>query len=380
MSFQGGDISKVVDALKSGKDPHAALDGDTGTSSSSNSSMNQGLTDDDLVINSWESTQDSDGDTPATDPSDPTEGQETADTRKDSDSQQKKVSSGSKNIKRIPVDKGKSHIEVNYDDRKAIDDAFLKAHGFRRAYAERDQYQRKYTELETKFKEVNEPYSRLDEAWRTAGIRGVIDLLEGREGAYEAHIQSQVERANFLRKATPEQVEALQAKELAEKQAREVARIRKENEDFRKQVASEREAAETKAMESRVYPVFEKHRFQGKLGDPDDELMFDQMLWNTAMSNLAPYEEQGIDITPELVDKEFSAIARTLRKRISVQADKAASKAVEKKKQEATENVQAKAVSGYRNDSLRSEATKMIANGDTAGFFRNFGKFKGVFS
>jgi hypothetical protein len=94
---------------------------------------------------------------------------------------------------------------------------------------------------------------------------------------------------------------------------------------------------------------------------------------------LEPYEEKGIPLTADLVEKEFKSVAVALRKRINVQAEKKAARAVEQKKQEATENVQAAVSSGYRNSNLQKEASDMIRGGNLTGLLKQWNKYGSVF-
>jgi hypothetical protein len=124
-----------------------------------------------------------------------------------------------------------------------------------------------------------------------------------------------------------------------------------------------------------VNPVFEKYRFDGQLGDEADEDLFDRMLWNTTMERLKPYEAQGVELTRELLDKEFGSVAMQLRKRLNVQAEKRAAGVVEKKKQEATQSVQASTMSAYQKGGASKEANDLISKGDFTSLFKNWGKY-----
>jgi predicted ATPase with chaperone activity len=107
--------------------------------------------------------------------------------------------------------------------------------------------------------------------------------------------------------------------------------------------------------------------------------MFDEMLWNTALKRLEPYEEKGLDLTPELVEREFYNVSKALRSRIGLQAEKKASKAIEQKKREATENVQSKVMSGYKTEGAAQEARGLIDSNNLTGLLKNWGKYGSLF-
>lgn len=272
----------------------------------------------------------------------------------------------------------KRKIEIDYSDRAAIKKAHLEAAGMRKFQAERDQTTKRYQEGEAKRKELETNWQALETAFQSNGVAGLVDLLEGRNGAYKDHLAKEVDKAKFRERASPDEIDALDFKEQAEKLRKDYDRALKDNEKFKKSVTEEREAAEMKETQSRVNPVFDKYRFAGKLGDQNDEQMFDEMLWTTSLNRLKQFENEGLDISPELVDREFRATASALRKRISVAADKRVTSVIAQKKQEATENVQAKVKSGYNKNSDQEKLTKAIKDGNTGDIFKNWGSFKNI--
>lgn len=293
--------------------------------------------------------------------------------------------SGDKEIVTVTDEKGQRKIEIDYTNRQSVKQAHLMAAGFRKTQAERDALQREMAPIREKYEQMQSNWDTLENVHKQRGLEGVIDLLEGRQGAYKDHLKKALDRQNFISRASPEELDALQARESAESHKRELEQIRKENEDFRKQMTEQKETAEIRATESKIHPAFDKYRFADKLGDSQDEHMFDQMLWRTAMDRLAPYEEQygsATQIPQEIIDKEFRTVAGALRNRISSQAGKTASRVIEQKKQEATENVQNKVQSGYKTGGARKEAEALMNQG--AGginkIFQNWGKFGSSFS
>lgn len=264
----------------------------------------------------------------------------------------------------VSDEKGRRKVEIDYTNRDQIKKAHEIAAGSRKWQAERDAARAEIAPVRRQLEEMKSNWDTLETVHRQRGLEGVIDLLEGRQGAYQDYMKKAIDRQDFIRRASPQELEALQHKESAESSTRQLEQIRKENEEFRKQMSAEKESAELRSLESRVHPAFDKYRFADKLGDPADEAMFDQMLWRTAMDRLDPYEDQyGNAIPQEIIEKEFRAVSASLRKRINVQADKKASQVVEQKKREATENVQTKVQSGYKTGSAQAEAQKLMNQG-----------------
>lgn len=291
----------------------------------------------------------------------------------------KPKTSDTKEVITITDEKGRRKVEVDFSNRDEVKKYVQMAHGARKWQAERDAAISGKKEVEGKYNEQKANWDILNKVFQEQGVEGLTDLLQGRKGAYQENLKKQMDRAKFLERASPEEVEALQAREEAQRNAREIQKIRKENEDFKKTISEKEERAELASLESRVNPVFDKYRFADKLGDADDEHMFDEMLWNSALKRLEPYEEKGLDITPELVEREFKAVSNSIRKRINLQSEKKASKVIAQKKNEATENVQAAVRSGYRSGGVTKEATDLLNKGDLTGLLRGWGKYGGLF-
>lgn len=288
-----------------------------------------------------------------------------------------KQATPSKEFVTITDDRGRRKIEVDFSNRDQLTKFVQLAYGARKWQTERDQAIQQHKDVSSKLTEREADWSKLDQAFQQ-GPEHLFDTLMGRKGAFDEHVQKRIKRDEFLRNASPAEVRALQAQELAEKQSRENERLRKDNEEFKQTVAKERKEAQINARASQINPAFDKHRFAGTLGDEADEHMFDQMLWNTAIENLKPYEDKGL-LTQELIDKEFNSVASAIRKRISVQADRKASAAVAQKKQEAVENVQSKVKSGYKSGGNADEARQLLNKGDLKSVLKGWGKYRSVF-
>jgi len=288
--------------------------------------------------------------------------------------------SGEKEVITVTDETGrKRKVEIDYSNREQIKKMAAAAAGIRKFQAERDREINSRKELEAKLKERESDWSKLEEAF-SKGHEHLIDTLSGRQGAWQELVNKEIERREFLKHATPEELQAIKAQEQADLTRKELEKIRKENEEFKSTVKQEREQAELRSMESQVHPVFEKYRFADRLGNAQDEHLFDEMLWNSSLKRLEQYEEKGLDLSQELIEKEFKAVASALRNRIGAQAQKKASQVVAQKKQEAIENVQSKVKSGSAGSSDAEKLKQAIASGDTGSIFKNWSTFSKVLS
>jgi hypothetical protein len=286
--------------------------------------------------------------------------------------------SGNKETIVVTDETGKRRrVEVDYTDRAAIKKAIEMQHGARKWQADRDKAIAAEKSTREKYESDRRVLDALETAFSERGELGVIDLIAGKAGASQEFIKRQVDRARYLESASPEEIEKLTLKEQNEQFAKELAKIRAEGQTREERVAKERETAELASLESRVNPSFEKYRFDGKLGDADDEAMFDEMLWGQALKRLEPYEDKGLEITSAMVEQAFKETATRLRKRIGATVDKKTAQVIEGRKQAATENVQHSVSSGYKKGGARKEAEDLIGKGDFRSLFGNWGKYSG---
>lgn len=283
-----------------------------------------------------------------------------------------------KEVITITDEKGKRKVEVDFNDKDSLRKYVQMAHGARKWQAERDQAKQQATKISQEHEALKSNWKALEDAYSN-GVEGLVDLLMGQQGSYKNFIAREIDKAKFLEKASPEERELFDTKERLARMEQADKRRQQEYETRVKAIDERTQQAELETLKGQVHPAFQKHAFDGKLGDSNDEQMFNRMLWNTAMDNLVPYEEQG-KLTPEVVEREFRSVANTLSKRINVQAEKKAASAVAQKKQEATENVQAKVMSGYKSGGKTKEAADMLNNGNLTGLLKNWGKYKSVFN
>lgn len=282
-----------------------------------------------------------------------------------------------KEVITISDDKGRRKVEIDFNNRDQIRKYVQMAHGARKWQAERDAAQQSAKQLQEQYAEKDKTLSALEQAYENGGEAGVLDLLAGRQGAHKEFAQNVIARER-LQKDDPEAYKALMNEERIARMERELEKERSARAKDKESISKEREKAEEAALESNVHPAFEKYRFDGKLGNADDEQMFDEMLWNAALKRLEPYEEKG-QLSRQIIDREFNTVATSLRKRMGVQVEKKVAKVVEQKKQEATENAQAATMSAYKTGGVRKEAADLINSGNLAGLFKGWKKYGKVF-
>lgn len=247
----------------------------------------------------------------------------------------------------VTGESGRTKLKIDWSDRESIKKAVSMAAGARKWQAERDQLKSKYEGLAKEAGEYKESWAQVEAAFKGNGVAGLVDLFEGRQGAYEEWRQREVDKELMRRDATPAELERLEMVERMEKLQRESSRMKQEAEQKELTAKAAAEAAVRDRLEASVNPAFDAVRFAGTLGDESLETRLDKGVWSDAMDTLAEVEEKyGPEaITPQLARKVFKESAESVRKALQVQAKKEAAAATTARRAEAQEKV-AKATVG----------------------------------
>lgn len=365
---QSSVTQKALDAFKSGQDPLAAAYGDSAVDGN----------------NPPESVMVDENPTPLRETLDefgeenlsPSDEQ---DNPSDEKAKEKALSTEDKETIFVTDNKGRRRkVEIDYSDKARTKKAYEMLYGARKWQAERDQA---INELKS-FKEQSDSkvknWDAISSAYEEGGVEGLINFIEGDDNAYASLVEKAIEEKNFLAKASPAEIAALEAQKQKVQRDREIEKLRKEMEEMKSASERNREEAELKSLESQVHPVFDKYRFSGKLGDEATEHRLDRMLWREAMENLEQYGDD-VELTPSLVAREFKKTSLELRKFINKETEKKVNKTIKAKKESATEHAQASAMKGYQGGALASEARDMIRGRNLTGLLQNWGKYGKIF-
>ena len=273
----------------------------------------------------------------------------------------------------------KRKIKVDFNDKEALKKELVARYnyerGMRKMQAERDLLSKASKEQTEKLAKIEERWNSLDKAWKERGEEGIIDLLKGASGGYKQWLDSQLKRHDFLKNATDEERDTLEAKEKASRYEQQVAALRQENEEFKKSVEARSEALQVRELQSAFDRAQQQFGFGGKLDSAEDEALLDDMLFEKVREDFADRE----DITAELIAQEFKKQATRIKARMGLQAEKKTANILDAKKQHAAESVGAAIKTGYRPDEkLREEAGSLVRSGSIGALLRGFDRYKGV--
>ncbi len=263
----------------------------------------------------------------------------------------------------------RAKITADYSDRNKIKKAYEMAAGMRKAFSERDRERQRTKELDTQMQELKGTWEKLETAYQSGGIDGLIDLLEGKQGASKEYIAKRLEQERVREQMSPAeraQLDMQERLELDRRQRDTQERTQRLELEKMQQRLAEADEKETRAL---ITPSFEKHRFKGKLGDPVAEHHFDQAVWMQALSNLEQMDEANL--SPDVIDREFAKISSAFARVAKQQAAKATKQAVDTKKQEAKTQAAVSAMQGMNTPGNRErDLTKRLWAGDTAGVLK----------
>lgn len=271
-------------------------------------------------------------------------------------------------------------IKVDFSNRDAIKKAISMAAGARKWQAAKDKSDKEAAEVKTQLAAVKATMDKLEEAWKTGGEDGVVRLLSGGQRGLKEAFKEQSEREAQRAKMTPAQLEAEQYRE-------QLDAIKRENEQLRGDVKkqldeskSNQDKADIRNMEAKAHPAFDRYRFAGKLGDEALEHQLDEAIWDQSLRRLEKYPED-VELTNEMVEKEFRAVANTFRKVATVQADQRTKQVLTQKKADAKSQAQTLVSSKSGSpSSVEQEARDLVKNRDLTSILTNWGKFGKVFN
>lgn len=255
-------------------------------------------------------------------------------------------------------------VKIDYSDKDSIKKAYSMAAGARKWQVERDALANEVKSLQETSGKKAENFDLLDKIYQKNGIEGVVDFLSHDQGGFDKFIEKKIKEREWRASATPEEVALHDARQAQTLKDRELEQLKKEMNEIREQNVQARDESELRSLESQIHPAFDKYRFSGKLGSPQEEHMLDKMLWNTAMTNLEEYPDDT-DITPEVIQKEFSAVSQSIRKLINKQVDTAVTKTVDQKKKNAMEQAQMQTLKGYSGNQNAQEMKQLLRNPNT---------------
>lgn len=257
----------------------------------------------------------------------------------------------------------RAKITADYEDRSKIRKAYEMAAGMRKFQAERDQERKRVQELDAELGNLKSTWDSLENAYQSGGVEGVIDLLEGRQGAAQDYFAKRFEQERLKESMPPDERARVELEERLEQDRRAKAHEERIRQKQYEEMQARLQQAEEKETQAMIMPAFERYRFKGKLGDEVAEHHFDQAVWMQALSNLEQLDDN--QITPDVIDKEFARVSSAFARAAKHQASQATKQAVETKKREAKTQAAVSAMKGADIQNKEKDLVGRLWKGDT---------------
>jgi hypothetical protein len=293
------------------------------------------------------------------------EASETTETGMPSNSEAKMNDSSIQDIEEILV-KGpegrKQKLKVDYSDRKAIKQAFMKAAGMRKFQAERDAALKTHQELSKEHDGLKQDFGKIEKAFEEHGPKGIVELIGG-EDAWQKAVDDELAHRDYVSNLSADEKYQLELKKRDEQYQKQLTVEKTKREEFQKQIEEREAQAELQKLESKLHPAFDRYRFAGKLGDTATENLYDEAIWSKVKERLAEYPDT-LELNQAAIDKEFRTVASMFRKHIKTQTEKQVKKTVEKKKTETAQRAQVAAKKGLSGSTQQKRMLDSLRKGD----------------
>jgi hypothetical protein len=247
---------------------------------------------------------------------------------------------------------------------KDIDSLLSMGLGARRVFSERDKLRKDNQRLVTEVKQAAEIRSAWDKLEAAKDDpEALFRLITGGKELKE-YAQSYAERARKMEQASPEERRAYELEEQLAAERKEKAQILSQAER-RSQAEQERaEAARQQEVKSIATPAWKTSLESLAIDDPEAKSRVGKALWRDTWAEIESLQDAAaeaggeLELTDELIRKEFEKTAKALNFTIKTQANKQVKQVVEAKKTAAKQTAQIAASQNYR-DSVDPKLARM---------------------
>lgn len=275
--------------------------------------------------------------------------------------------------------KGPQKVKVDLSDKEKIKNYVRLAHGARKWQKERDDTRLEAKKLQEELTGFKKDWQQIEEAYKLDGVKGLVNLLEKNDAAYDKFVEQEFSKRKEWESLSPSQQELIRQKEEIARSKMEQEKLRKSYEEQLNQIQTEKQQVFEKQLESKIHPSFDRYRFSGKLGDPQAESEFDEMLWGKVMGRLDNLSAET-DLTQAIIDREFRMASQSLAKHLNKQVETAVSKTIQDKKQAANTKIIAAVKKGNSGANGMTEMREKLKSGNLteaiSDFFKLGGKVK----
>lgn len=274
---------------------------------------------------------------------------------------------------------GRRKVKVDFSDRDMLKKHIALSYGARKWQKERDEARTKLEEVTKEFSGLSEDWNKVEKAYQDRGVEGLVDLLEGEEGAYSKFIKQEISRIQNFENMSDSEKDVWQAKREIDKQTRDNKRLQADYEKKLAEINAAQERTTKQQLEASLHPAFDRNRFKGRLGNEVAEHRLDKAIWTEAMAELEALPE-NVEITPAIASKIFRKVKKDLDAVLAEQSDRKVKSAMDRTKKSAASKARAtvtKGLSGSQQvEAFKSDMRKGDLVSGIKSFFAAGGKFE----
>jgi hypothetical protein len=256
----------------------------------------------------------------------------------------------------------KQKVKIDYSDRKATKQAYVKAAGMRKFQAERDAEIKSHKATRDEHVALKDDFDKIEKAFEASGAKGIVELIGGSE-AWQKAVDEELNHRDYVSNLSADEKYQLEIEKRDKQYQTQLNAERSKREDFQKQIEAKEEQASLQQLESKLHPAFDRYRFAGKLGDTVTENLYDEAVWSKVKQRLGEYPDT-MELNQAVIDKEFRTVSNLFRKHIKTQTEKQVKKTVENKKVETAKRAQVAATKGLRGSSAQRQILESLKSGN----------------
>lgn len=264
---------------------------------------------------------------------------------------------------------------VDTQDKEQVRKAVRMAARMQKFQSEKDRLAAKLEARDKEFSELKGVLDRLEQ-YRD-DPKAMVKIFSGGKMDFDQVIKSEMEKARIREEATPEERAQMDLQEKLTHTENERKRLEKMLNDHLTEAKTAKAEAQLNSYKAKLEPAFEKLRYAGKLGDPVAEESIDRTLWRETISRLEEYPET-VEMTQEMVNKEFKAVRAVLDKIVKIQADERVKKVSAERKAKAKETAQIQATRGNEHTSVEKEFAQKVRGNDLTSILKNPAKYLSI--
>ncbi len=257
----------------------------------------------------------------------------------------------------------RKNIKVDFSDRNKLKKYIQKAANAVRLQSERDSLQAQVEKLS----ETADVVANLQSIVDSSGYEGLIDHLNADNGGFAKWFEGKVNRHSLRQHASEDELARYDAEDKAADLERRIALFERQQAEREERLAAESKQASMDRLAADVNPIYFKYTFDGKLGDSVAEQRHNKAMFREVTSTLDELSEEGVKITPAIIEREFRAYAQPFLKGVNKRVRQNTTKSIQQKKQKTAAHAQQQVRKGYSSDSMedimsRSDWARQLGN------------------